>query len=176
MWKKQIGLVMLAGALMLSGCAKKDGAAAPGQAANDSSGTAGSATSGGSTGSGTAGGGDTSTGGTTSGGTASGGTAGGTTGGTAGGAANGGTAAGGGGSAAPAQPQQLDKVSRDQVTKIAPGTTYEQFVQAAGSPGKLVAESGDRRTYQFQLKEDPKYYVNVVFNKGIFVESSVFLM
>lgn len=159
-------VVTLVLALVLSmdaaGCGKKEATpVAPGQAANNGSGTAGNpnAGAGGAGGAGSAGGGAAAGGG----GTDTKQPAGGTAGGAAGGTAN-----------KPAE--QLPVLTKDQFDKITTGTTVESLTKLAGTSGKLVEDKGDRKTYQFQLKDMPKHYANVVFNKGQYLEKSIFMM
>lgn len=155
-----VWLIALMMALALAGCANKNTAnPAPGHAPNDNSGTAGNPSAG------TGGGGGTA-GGVTNQQPAGGGAA-------AGGATQQ-PAAGGGAAAKP--PENLAKMTRAQYDKITGAITYDQVVKLVGSSGKLIAETGDKKTYQFQLKDDPKYYVNIVFNKGVLSEKSIFAL
>jgi hypothetical protein len=165
---RMIWMIVLALFLAFAGgCAKKGTAGqAPGHAPNDSSGTAGNPNAGAGTGAGGASGGAASGGAQQQ--PAGGGAA-------SGGAAGGGTQQPSGGTAAK-PPENLPQISRDQYDKITGVMTYDAFTKLVDSPGKLVSENGDKKTYQFQLKDDPKYYVNVVFNKGVFSEKSIFTM
>lgn len=159
-------LLALAISLMASGCAKKDTGTpvAPGHSANDGSGTAGNPAAGAGGGAGSTAGGGTAAGG----GVAAGGGA----------AAGGGTAAGGGAAAGQTNkpPANLPVITQAQYDKIDVGTTVDSMNKLVGAPGRLVSESGDKKTYQYQVKDLPKHYANIDFTKGQYVGKSIFMM
>ncbi|WP_156157937.1 hypothetical protein [Gordoniibacillus kamchatkensis] len=158
---RYVWLVTLVLALALTGCAKKNTAnPAPAHAPNDNSGTAGNPNA------------VAPGGGTAGGGTAGGGAAGG---GAAQQPAGGGTAQQPAGGGAAAKPEQLPQMTRAQYDKIVGAIKFDEVTKIAGSSGKLIGQTGGKKTYEYQLKDDPKYYVDIVFDQnGIMSEKSLF--
>jgi hypothetical protein len=76
----------------------------------------------------------------------------------------------------PVAPQeQVSSLTKEQLDKITPDSTYDDVVKATGQKGKLVNESGDKQTYEYQLKDEPGYYVHLIFYKnGKLSEKNVF--
>ncbi|TXK77739.1 hypothetical protein [Paenibacillus sp. N3.4] len=98
------------------------------------------------------------------------------TGGTSGTPTGGGTATGtpGAGSSTP-KAEPLPKVTKAQVEKISLTSTYDDMVKQTGSKGKLAKEENGKKTYEFEISDQPGYYVDLVyFDDGKMSEKRVF--
>lgn len=84
----------------------------------------------------------------------------------------GGTSSPTGGTAATATPkagdnvtmdEPLPKITKEQADKISMTGTYDDMVKLTGSKGKLVKEENGKKTYDFEISNQPGYYVQLVF-------------
>ncbi|WP_261303391.1 hypothetical protein [Paenibacillus andongensis] len=84
----------------------------------------------------------------------------------------GGTSSPAGGAAATATPkagdnatkdEPLPKITKEQADKISMTGTYDDVVKLTGSKGKLVKDENGKKTYDFEISNQPGYYVQLVF-------------
>ena len=84
----------------------------------------------------------------------------------------GGTSGPTGGTAVTATPKAGDnatkdepfpKITKEQADKISMTGTYDDVVKMTGSKGKLVKDENEKKTYEFEISNQPGYYVQLVF-------------
>lgn len=59
--------------------------------------------------------------------------------------------------------EPLPKITKEQADKISMTGTYDDVVKLTGSKGKLVKEENGKKTYEFEISNQPGYYVQLVF-------------
>ncbi|MDF2644553.1 MAG: hypothetical protein K0Q73_358 [Paenibacillus sp.] len=59
--------------------------------------------------------------------------------------------------------EPLPKITKEQADKISMTGTYDDMVKLTGSKGKLVKEENGKKTYDFEISNQPGYYVQLVF-------------
>jgi hypothetical protein len=84
----------------------------------------------------------------------------------------GGTSSPTGGAAATATPkagdnvtkdEPLPKITKEQADKISMTGTYDDVVKLTGAKGKLVKDENGKKTYEYEISNQPGYYVQLVF-------------
>lgn len=59
--------------------------------------------------------------------------------------------------------EPLPKITKEQADKISMTGTYDDVVKLTGSKGKLVKDENGKKTYDFEISNQPGYYVQLVF-------------
>ncbi|KRE51472.1 hypothetical protein [Paenibacillus sp. Soil724D2] len=59
--------------------------------------------------------------------------------------------------------EPLPKITKEQADKISMTGTYDDVVKLTGSKGKLVKDENGKKTYEFEISNQPGYYVQLVF-------------
>lgn len=69
----------------------------------------------------------------------------------------------------------LPKMTKEQADKISMTSTYDEMVKLTGSKGKLVKDENGKKTYEFEISNQPGYYVALIyFADGKISEKRVF--
>ncbi|MGO4271022.1 hypothetical protein AB4Z22_14435 [Paenibacillus sp. TAF58] len=59
--------------------------------------------------------------------------------------------------------EPLPKITKEQADKISMTGTYDDVVKLTGSKGKLVKDENGKKTYEYEISNQPGYYVQLVF-------------
>ncbi|UKS26009.1 hypothetical protein LOZ80_31365 [Paenibacillus sp. HWE-109] len=71
--------------------------------------------------------------------------------------------------------EPLPKITKEQADKINMTGTYDDLVKQTGAKGKLVKDENGKKTYDFEISNQPGYYLEVVFfDDGKISEKRVF--
>lgn len=62
-----------------------------------------------------------------------------------------------------AKNEPLPKLTKEQVDKISMTGTYDDMVKQTGSKGKLIKDENGKKTYEFEISNQPGYYVALVY-------------
>ncbi|OPH53562.1 hypothetical protein BC351_06780 [Paenibacillus ferrarius] len=74
-----------------------------------------------------------------------------------------------------AKDEPLPQITKEQVDKISTTDTYDDLVKQTGAKGKLVKDENGKKTYDFEISNQPGYILEVVyFADGKISEKQVF--